>query len=198
MSVFFSMTCVINKQFVFIPFWVENVLTRNNNSLIDVLKFSKLHSILSINDIAQLMSLQSLQEIKIIKELDSNWCLFNSWRNNTQESNSKTELDSVIEPLSCSKDLQSDLLNRLSLEYAPMAYDVSDSGLPRYKIVDLNRDVTVVILNPGFVEFERDKLNHFKLISDLLKSLYVYNTISEVSSHWLFSKYLHLLEDNAR
>jgi hypothetical protein len=188
---------VINKQFVFIPFWVENVLTRTNNSLIDVLDYLKLKSILSINDLAQLKALQSLQEIQLIKELDSNWCLFNSWRNNTQES-SKTELDSVIEPLSCSKDLQSDLLNRLSEEYAPMTYDIGDRGLPRYKIVDLNRDVTAVILNPGFIDFERDKLNQFKLISDLLKSLYVYNTISEVSSHRLFGHYVHLLEDSVR
>ena len=189
---------MINKNFVFIPFWVENVLTRNNYSLIDVLDITKLKSILSINDIAQLHSLQKMQEIQLIKELDSNWCLFNSWRTSTQESNSKAELDSVIEPLSCSKDLQSDLLNRLSLEYAPMAYDVGNSGLPRYKIVDLNRDVTAVILNPGFLEYERDKLNRFKLISDLLKSLYVYNTISEVSSHRLFGTYIHLLEDSVR
>lgn len=166
--------------------------------MIDVLNLDKLKSILSINDIAQLLSLQSLQEIKIIKELDgAKWCLFNSWDKDTQES-SKAELVSVLEPLSCSKDSQLDLLNRLSEEYAPMAYDIADSTLPRYKIVDLNREVTLVILNPGFVEYDRDKLNHFKLISDLLKSLYVYNTISEVSSHQLFSCYIHLLEDNAR
>lgn len=182
------------KNFVLIPFWVENVLKRNNIDIIDILNYSKLKSILSINDLAQLNSLQSIEEIFTIKELDSNWCLFSSWMSNAQESE-KVELDSVITQLSCSKDLQRDLLERLSLDYAPLVYDYNE---PKYKILDLNRDVTAVVLNPGFVDFERDKLNQFTFISDLLKSLYVYYTISEVSTYSLYNKYVHLLEDSLR
>ena len=183
-----------NKSFIFVPFWVETVLKRNNQNTAEVLNYSTLKTLLSLNDLAQLLSLQKLEEIKIIKELDSTQCLFNSWRNSTQESQ-LTELDSVLEPLSCSKDLTLDLLERLSLSSVPLKYDFT---LPSYRIVDLNREVTAVILNPGFIDFERDKSNEYIFISDLLKSLYVYNTVTEVSNYSLFNSYVHLLEDNMR
>lgn len=182
------------KNFVLIPFWVENVLNRNNIDIIDILNYSKLKSILSTNDLAQLKSLQTIEEISSFKELDGKWYLFNSWMNSAQESE-KVELDSVINQLSCSKDLQQDLLDRLSLEYAPLVFDESAS---KYKILDLNRDVTAIVLNPGFIDFERDQMNQFNLISDLLKSLYVYSTFSEVSNYSLFNKYVQSLEDNLR
>lgn len=183
-----------NKNFILIPYWVETVLKRNNLNTVEVLNYSTLKTLLSLNDLAQLLLLQKTEGIKIIKELDSKQCLFNSWRNSTQTSQ-LTELDSVLEPLSCSKDLTLDLLERLSLSNAPLKYDFA---LPRYKVLDLNRDVTAVILNPGFIDFECDKINYSNLISDLLKSLYVYNTISEVSNYSLFKSYIHLLEDNMR
>ena len=185
---------MINKSFIFVPYWVETVLKRNNLNTIEVLNYPTLKTLLSLNDLAQLLSLQKFEGIKIIKELDSKQCLFNSWRNSTQTSQ-LTELDSVLEPLSCSKDLTLDLLDRLSLSSAPLKYDFA---LPNYKILDLNREVTAVILNPGFIDFESDKINYSIFISDLLKSLYVYNTVTEVSSYPLFKSYIHLLEDNMR
>lgn len=185
---------MLNKSFIFVPYWVETVLKRNNLNTSEVLNYPTLKTLLSLNDLAQLISLQKLDEIKIIKELDSTQCLFNSWRNSTQKSQ-LTELDSVLEPLSCSKDLTLDLIERLSLCNAPMSYDYT---LPSYKILDLNREVTAVILNPGFMDFESDKINYTNFISDLLKSLYVYNTVTEVSNYPLFNSYVHLLEDTMR
>lgn len=188
---------MINKQFVIIPYWVENVLNRNNIDLIDILNYPKLSAVLSLDDLAQLNALQTLEESKTIKELTNGQCLFSSWRQSTQESQ-WVELDSALYPLSCSKDLRRDLVERLSLEFAPMSYDTHNSTLPKYKIVDLNRDITLFVLNPGFIDFEFDKINFFTIISDLLKSLYVYHTTSEVSSYQLFSKYIQLLEDDVR
>lgn len=185
---------MVNKQFVIIPFWVESVLNRNNIGLVDILDYSKLKSILSINDIAQLLALQCLEESITIKELDGKWYLFNSWSKSAQASQ-KTELDSVVDQLSCSKDLQRELMGRLSLEYAPIVFNIE---APKYKIIDLNRDVTAIVLNPGFIDFERDQVNAFNIFSNLLKSLYVYNTISDVSTHKLFSKYVNMLDNNFR
>lgn len=184
-----------NKQFIIIPYWVESALARNQYNLVDVLDYTKVKNTLSVNDIAQLLAVQSMEGMAINKCFDSSWCLFSSWRSSAQSSSNEVELDSIISPLSCSKDLQEDLLQRLSLSSAPLVYNEND---PKYRIVDFDRNITAVVLNAGFEDFQRDQINFFKLNVDLLKSLYVSMSITEVSSYGLFVNYVRSIERSLR
>ena len=45
---------MINQKFMLVPYWYENVLSRNDLTLVDILDYSKIRNIMSIMDIAQL------------------------------------------------------------------------------------------------------------------------------------------------
>lgn len=179
------------KNYVLIPYWIETAVIRNNYDINDVLNYNKLRTIINQEDSGEFLALQNIQSFTTDLGIDNTGHLFNCWRNTTNESQIP-ELDSALVPLSCNKDVQSEVINRLSVEYAPIV----SKRTHLYRCKEVSRDVTLVILEPGFTEYICQPHAQFNFVQTLLKSLYVYTNVTDASFSNLFSKYVRKLEQS--
>lgn len=192
---------MINQKFMLVPYWYENVLSRNDLTLVDILDYSKIRNIMSIMDIAQLAFIngESLSGGDAIKSLKIGKVLglrqaFCSWQQSAQEEQ-RTELVSVLPELLCSADLEESIVRGLSRQTdvdAPSAVDDNQT----YKIVDLH-DVIAVVLYQGFIDtVNSDIQSYVGLLMDLIEKLYALNPVHEVNQTLLFKELLCCLDDN--
>src|ERR1035437_2524343 len=101
------------KEIILIPYWVENVLTRNKLNLDTVLNYSELSKVLSTNDIAQMVTLENYEQNVLMLGLTNNR-LMQCWGVNSAQGSQSMELDFIIK-LASDNDVIKDLINRLSI-----------------------------------------------------------------------------------
>jgi hypothetical protein len=175
------------KNFIFIPYWVESALKRNAMSLSDVLDYSKISTVLSQEEVA---SLSALQTSNFFFKENYTSDLFTPWRS-AATSAQLTQLDYVISPMAQNKELTGSISSRLSSAQSPIQYDES---APKYSIVSINHGCVAVVLRPGFTEYIAEITNEHNFIVDLLKTFYVYLSVTDVSSLPIFRRYIQILE----
>lgn len=175
----------MDKAIIVIPYWVETALKRNKHELKDYLDYNVVRQCLSIEDILEFVSLQNNSNLEFMQGLFSE-TLFSGW---TESANVdlKVELDSTIRPLLYSKDIVERALARLNDTY------IKDKESETFKVIDISREVVAVVVYPGFISSITTIGTSFKIIKQLLKTMYIYSKVNVVSSHPLFGMYLKLL-----
>jgi len=171
----------MNKTIIFVPYWICNTLKRNNRLLGDVLDYDVCRKFISVDDISGLLGFQQIPELAGYT-VSTDISLLSRWESTT---GNRLELDSTVIPLSHSKE--KDVLERLK---NTSGYD---DQLPVFKVVDIERDFTAVIVNEGFMEAIKNNSTKKSLIDSLLDVSYKYGKIHDVSKTPLFRAYMDLL-----
>ena len=190
----------LNKEILLVPFWIQDILRRNNMELKDCLDFSKIHQVVSPNELAEFIVLQGCYGILIDMKNDGTIGLgadlSRIWHVNIGDTRQElhAKIDGNILPLcdSIYPELKTSIHTRLFSE------GISIPQRPNpFVVYDLSETVVGVVINPGhFICGNNGKWsNHHQkaLLDTILKVLYVYNTFSEVAKTSLFTKYLELL-----
>lgn len=180
------------KQVILIPYWIEEILKRQKTLRMSAcLDFPALRPLVALADLAAFEAMQDTWESVLgVKE-----CMYNDlwghWARSIPEDQPQTAkfLTGVVWPLGENVAVRKDLAERL---YTP------ESRVARYEkpytCYDLSSDVMGVVIYPGFfVDAIGVKEYQFALARDILKTLYVYDTQSEVAATSLFKRYLELL-----
>lgn len=176
------------KAMVVVPYWVENVLKRNRLNFTDLLQYGKMRDVMSVNELSAFLTVQHTGRIPVINNIVNTY-LLSSWEQ-TRSSDEKTELDSVVVPLSYSEETVSDVVERLSQVQ-------EDTEQKPYEIVDFAREAFVVVLRKGFMQDMLNPTKQLDFVRDLLKLYYCYYEPHEVSSLQIFQNYLDRLNTGA-
>lgn len=176
----------MNKNIIFVPHWISDVLKRNNCSLKEVLNYDVLRKFVSLDDLSGLLGFQQTPEIARLK-LSSNNSLLSKWESSAAQ-RSRPELDSMVAPMSYSKEKE--VVSRLQKS----GYDAYGEDYNVFNVVDVDRDNFLVIMNNGFLEEIKNSEVFVKLVTKLLSQSYVYCRIEEVSKTPVFKTYVDLLE----
>ena len=172
------------KAMVLVPYWVENVLKRNRLKFTDVLNYAKMRELMSVEDVSAFLHFQSTDQIAVLKGVDCS-ILLSSWEQ-TRSTNDPTELASVVIPLSQSEATANDARQR----YLTPATDLE---IPVYQLVDVERDVLVVVIREGFEESMQQPAQALDFLRAVLKEYYIYMEVHQVSSMQVFRNYLERL-----
>lgn len=177
----------MNKNIIFVPHWISDVLKRNSCSLKEVLNYDVLRKYVSLDDLSGLLGFQQTPEIARLK-LSSNNSLLSKWESSAVLPRNRPELDSMVAPMSYSKEKE--VVSRLQKS----GYDTYGEDYDVFKVVDVDRDNFLVIMNNGFLEEIKNSEVFIKLVTKLLSQSYVYCRIEEVSKTPVFKTYVDLLE----
>jgi len=168
-----------------IPHWILSVLRRNGLNNIDVLNYSKLQRILSMNDLASIQVLQSFGEDLLgTRDVVSSSILY-EWYSSADNA-LKESLRKEIEPLAADPILRDTVKERLGDDEARR------QDQPVFEVLPLEDKALMVVLYPGiFTGMNYDR--HFEIVQALLRQLYVYEQQPDVAGTPLFRRYLDLL-----
>ena len=169
---------------VLVPYWVENVLKRNRLKFTDVLNYAKMRELMSVEDVSAFLHFQSTDQIATLRGVDRS-ILLSSWEQ-TRSTNDPAELASVVIPLSQSEATAIDSAQR----YLTPATDLD---IPVYQLVDVEREVLVVVVRQGFEEIMQQPAHALEFLREVLKQYYIYLEVHQVSSLQVFRNYLERL-----
>lgn len=172
------------KAMVLVPYWVENVLKRNRLKFTDVLNYAKMRELMSVEDVSAFLHFQSTDQIAALRGVDRS-ILLSSWEQ-TRSTNDPAELASVVIPLSQSEATAIDSAQR----YLTPATDLD---IPVYQLVDVEREVLVVVVRQGFEEIMQQPAHELEFLREVLKQYYIYLEVHQVSSLQVFRNYLERL-----
>lgn len=181
------------KEFILIPYWIEDTLQRNNASLQACLDFPKLKGVCSLNDLIGFQALQGCVPQILGKDAHSpfsTYTLFGTWHASMVEND--TEMHDY---LTKNVTLLSEDATFIAETRARLFSPESKHGrYPEpFRVVDLSNRLSGVVIYPGFFTDTPNPALQFALIEAVLKVLYVYDSHSEVSQTSLFLRYLELL-----
>lgn len=182
-------------SFVILPYWVEAALRRNGCDLDVCLDFPQVRAVLSLEDMSGLLALQDIPAVTR-EEGDLSRTLLTNWYE-TAKGPQRVELESTIIPLARSNELKEEIQKRLDVEgNQPNPYNQNTSTLEStyYRVVDLNRKASALVVYGGFPSFVSKPENEFKVVVEQLKTFYVYLKLHQVSLLPVFRRYLKLLE----
>lgn len=169
---------------VLVPYWVENVLKRNRLKFTDVLNYAKMRELMSVEDVSAFLHFQTTDWIAPLRGAECS-ILLSSWEQ-TRSANDPTELASVVIPLSQSEATASDAMQR---NLVP----AMDLDIPVYQLVDVEREVLIVVIREGFSEVMQDNAKALDFLRDVLKQHYIYMDVHQVSTLQVFRNYLERL-----
>lgn len=169
---------------VLVPYWVENVLKRNRLKFTDVLNYAKMRELMSVEDVSAFLHFQTTDWIAPLRGAECS-ILLSSWEQ-TRSANDPTELASVVIPLSQSEATASDAMQR---NLVP----AMDLDIPVYQLVDVEREVLIVVIREGFSEVMQDNAKALDFLRDVLKQYYIYMDVHQVSTLQVFRNYLERL-----
>lgn len=172
------------KAMVLVPYWVENVLKRNRLKFTDVLNYAKMRELMSVEDVSAFLHFQTTDWIAPLRGAECS-ILLSSWEQ-TRSANDPTELASVVIPLSQSEATASDAMQR---NLVP----AMDLDIPVYQLVDVEREVLIVVIREGFSEVMQDNAKALDFLRDVLKQYYIYMDVHQVSTLQVFRNYLERL-----
>lgn len=181
-----SNTCVTEKSFILVPFWVENALRANKLPMASILDYSIMAEMMTLEDRSAFLNIQRANKINLFAT-SHNTHLLGSWEQSARKEQ-KAVLDSAVVPMSYSETASNDTYERLSLTDGKSAEDKP------WRIVDFDRNAVAIVLMPGCVESLQDKDKALQLAREILDVFYGYYEVHEVSQLSIFGKYLDLLQ----
>ena len=200
---------------ILIPRFIQKALSRHNLPLSSFIDFNKMREFLSINDIVLVQTLQrnehwkTLLDITAVEDKDfwygTDSCLYNLWYESATEEN-KTYLVNILSVLVESGQANDEIAERLfnnhdcvesndsvasnNISVIEVADSVNKLETQPYEVHDIGPKYYGIILESS-VSPNRDFSN--KLIKDILKSMYLYCSQSEVARSPLFKLYMDRL-----
>lgn len=177
------------KEIVLIPFWVQEILQRNQLPLEACLKLDTIKPLMSLNDLVCFLALQSYTD-KLLGTKYVEDRLVWVWADSIVENNLglKDFLWKTLLALSSDASFRKEVEARLLSE---------DGKVDQYKepfiTYDLPSGVVGVVIYPGFFTGAGVSENQKPLVEAILKVLYVYESTHEVAKTPLFKRYLELL-----
>ena len=180
------------KDLVLIPFWIKDILRRNNLPLKACLELSVIKPLLSQNDLATFVAVNNTTYLKKIIDIDGIYfalegILIDSILKSNVEL--KTYLYDVIFPLACDKSIINELENRL-FKHNDHYISIQNNVDKKYDVVDLTPDVFGLVLHP------HDSINKQEVITDIIELLYSYMSFHQVAKTPFFKGYLKTLQEN--
>jgi hypothetical protein len=178
----------IRKEFVLIPYWIQETLNRNKLPMSAALDLGKLREVTSVNDLISFYTLQESFDKLVGAPCVS--CLFWAWEENIPMDNTelKKYYNNIVISLSSDPSFRNDIQTRLFDEGAKQ-----DQYKEPFALYDLSPKVTGIVIYPGHFTNKVDKKKQKLIIDAMLKELYVYNTQHEVANLPMFRRYLELL-----
>ncbi len=181
---------------ILIPRFVQKALNRQKLPLSTIADFNKMRELMSINDIVLIQTLQrsehwkTLLDITVVEAKDfwygTDMRLYDLWYSSATEEN-KTYLVNILSVLVESGQANDEIAERLFNNKG----DASAQELENpYEVVDIGPKYYGIILDSGVFP-NRDLSN--KLVKDILRSMYLYCSQSEVASTELFKLYMSRL-----
>ncbi len=166
-----------------IPSWIADALKRHGLQIADILNFSKIKPILSMNDLLSVEAAQSFfQQVTGVRESQS---IIYEWFT-TADDKDKVYIEKQLEPLSKDKFQRDTVNDRLFSEN-------NFSGNTPYEVVPLADLAIGVIVYPGAFAASKAHDHHLNVLRAILKQLYVYEKHGPVSESPLNLRYLELL-----
>lgn len=199
---------VKEKNVIYIPYWIQELCGRHGLPLTAIMDYSKINKFLSLEEQALFLGLQEYELFDCqfnsegiptsgcraytdeFSERPDSRALVSSWKKTVGADNeANSNAISSAETLSYCNDA-----TRLSLTARLFAKESrTDRFKAPYKTVDLDGENVGVIIFPGFFNLESQPAFKMLLLVDILKVLYVYNTVATVSRTLFFRKYLEEL-----
>ena len=185
-----------NCSFIIIPDWIYKAALRNKFNTIDLADYSKLRSIMSVEDMAEIFYINSdgnnpLSFIKGVQDYCSIKGHFDKANKLTEEQTK--EIDNIIVPLSGAEYIKSRVVQRLQYT-GPSCVERDEIPSPLYKFITTNNRISFLILTTGILNQLTNKEYTLNFMRECLRELYITNNISLVSGSPLFLKYLQLLK----
>lgn len=178
----------VKKQIILIPFWVQEILQRNQLPLATCLDLEKLKPLMSLNDLVSFATLQGYS--KQVTGVESMNDLVWVWSRNIMATNTTMNdfLWKTIVTLEKDQSFRQEVESRLFDADAKQ-----DQHKDAFITYDIASDVMGVVIFPGF--FVGDGVSEFQkpVVQAILKLLYVYESTHEVAKTPLFKRYLELL-----
>ena len=192
-------------NYFLIPHFVQKALGRHNLPLSSFTDFNKMREFLSINDIVLTQTLQThkywkiLLGINAVEDKDFFYAreigLYSLWYNSATEEN-KTYLVNILSVLVESGQANDEIVERLFNKRDTVdANNNSDGDIANvvildpysYEIQDIGPKCYGIIVGPN--AFPNLDFSN-KLIKDILKSMYIYCSQSEIARTELFKLYM--------
>jgi hypothetical protein len=162
---------------IIIPGWIYRAINKNKLNIIDVLNYSKIRSVLSIDDMAELVYMND--QFQINGYYLANTSYATTLLNLTPAQ--KAELDNSVRPLSLTEEIATSAKAKLTLSNR-MSECV-------YQFVTIDNNL-FVILNEGFLTSIQNDDRMHEFVKLYLKECYAMTSIKEVSTYDLFKLYL--------
>ena len=191
---------------VFVPYWIQKLLQRNQLDYIELLNYDKLRSVLSIEDVAQLHCLNQYYENLALKPFKDGNNLGFKWSDSRSDKN-RAEFEQVINRLAMAEATISTVDSRLRFD--DDGSTVADSDFPKdpllkingedrseeyYSIIPNGGTVIFIVLQKGIFNTLEVRGARLKLVSEYLKALYAVLPMREVSKYYgAFEHYFNLL-----
>lgn len=177
------------KVAVLIPYWVKEVLRRNNLPLSTCLEFDKIRPLLSMNDLTTFLTLQNSKYFKSVTNVDITGQLSYIWGKGLIKSNS--ELYDVL--WKSLIPMQNDISFINELNERLFGNSIKEAKFPEsYAMYDITPEVFGIVIYPG--HFNNSNVNLQKLVLEsIIEVLYRYYSFHEVAKTQFFKGYLELL-----
>lgn len=177
----------VKKQIVLIPYWVQEILVRNQKTLATCLELDQCKPLMALNDLVCFSALQCCSQQLLGYNVGNE--LSGLWRDSIPEGYPETrQFSDLVETLNSDASFKAEVQERLF---------TIDSKVDRYNkpfvVYDLTPEVCGVVLYPGFFTIESKGMHQLSLVEALLKILYVYDAYHEVAKTPLYRRYLELL-----
>lgn len=177
------------KVAILIPYWIQEILKRNNLPLSTCLELDKIKSLVAINDIAKFLALQRTEYFKLITNTEVFSELAYIWQDSTTDSDLHDTLWNTISPiindLTINKELESELFDKDSYDEA-----YNDPFI----IYDLTPTVFGIVIYPGYFNTKTRNVNlQRNVVEGVLEILYRYSAFHDVAKTEYFRKYLELM-----
>lgn len=175
---------------VIIPHWVYAQLKRNSMNIEDCLNFNKIKPIMSAEDLAGFLAVQNSVEYLVGTEItrSGQGDLLSKWISSANEAN-LSFLANTVHVVATTSNCISMVKEQLYDEGSRQ-----DHHTEPFIIYEMDRNVTGMLVYPGFFTIDANPELHFTAVKAILGSLYV-NSASPnlVSATSWFRRYLELL-----
>ena len=169
------------KKPLFIPYWIKQLLIRNQLPLTAVSDLPALRKVASIEDLVLTLCM-NLNTLPILGYVSSETCLFSHWLKDADSERIYNQLYQLKELHE--SGLEARLYNQVN--FNPQ-HPVS------HEILDISSDTFLIVIYPGFFGSAQGPEYQRQLVCDYLKQWYGYNNYDTVAQSQFFEQYLKQL-----
>jgi len=172
---------------IIIPYWVKRALDLNKLDYIEVKNFSTLRRIMSVRDVATFLCVQKFDfencgRKYIISDFSNVYTISNYEKN--------SEYVNIVEPLSHSVEIIEEVKQLLAIEDVKVDMSCVDKT---FEIQESSDRTIYIFLKEGFLNALSNPIGKKIFLSSVLKSIYKFLPINEVSGYEIYKEYIRLL-----